>query len=144
MGIITIHGIDPFVDGSTHEQWVRVNDMVTSWLIHSMLPYLAATIMYADSAQAIWTDLQERFSQPNSTKIFEEQKAISNCAQRDLSVSAYYTRLKVLWDELAAYISIPNCSCGAANAVSEILHQDHAMQFLLGLNESYATLRTQI
>ena len=70
-------------------------------------------------------DLEERFSQPNSTKIYEAKKAISDCKQRDLSITTYYTRLKILWDELASYITIPSCSCGAAKTVTHLLQQDH-------------------
>lgn len=142
-----------FVDGTitvpnssvpTYHQWVRVNDMITSWLIHSMVPELATSIIYADTAQAIWTDLQERFSQPNSMKIYEVKKSISDCLQKDLSITTYYTRLKILWDELASYITIPTCSCGAAKAVTELLQQDHAMQFLEGLNDGFSAIRSQI
>lgn len=60
-----------FVDGtipappstsSNHEQWVRANDIVTSWLIRSMVPKLASSIIYSDIAQTIWMDLEEHFS----------------------------------------------------------------------------------
>ena len=122
-----------FVDGtilahsstcSNIEQWVRANDMVTSWLIHSMVLELASSIIYSGTTQAIWMDLEERFSQPNSTKPYEIKKAISDCKQRDLSIITYYTHLKILWDELTSYITIPSCSCGAAKIVIHLLQQD--------------------
>ena len=122
-----------FVDGtilahsstcSNIEQWVRTNDMVTSWLIHSMVLELASSIIYLGTAQAIWMDLEERFSQPNSTKTYEVKKAILDCKQRDLSISTYYTHLKILWDELASYIIIPSYSCRAAKTVTHLLQQD--------------------
>ncbi|KAL2495618.1 hypothetical protein Fot_39375 [Forsythia ovata] len=46
-----------------------------------MVPELAASIIYTDTTQANWKDLQEQFSQPNTTKICEVKKAKSNCLQ---------------------------------------------------------------
>ncbi|KAL6318603.1 hypothetical protein AAG906_000681 [Vitis piasezkii] len=56
-------------------------------------------------------------------------------ADSQLSVSAYYTKLKGLWDELASY-----------NAAAHGAQQDQQklMQFLMGLNESYSAIRRQI
>ena len=48
--------------------------MVTSWHIHSMVLELASSIIYLDTTQAIWMDLEEHFSQPNSTNIYEVKK----------------------------------------------------------------------
>ena len=119
-----------FVDGTiptlpstslNHEQLVRANDMITSWLIRSMVPELASSIIYSDTAQTIWMDLEECFSQPNSTKIYEVKKVISDCKQRNLFITTSYTHLKILWDELASYITIPSCSCGATKTVTHLL-----------------------
>ena len=118
--------------------------MVTLWLIRSMVLELASSIIYSYIAQAIWMDLEECFSQPNSTKIYDVKKVISNCKQRNLSITTYYTHLKILWDELASYIAIPSCSCGAAKTVTHLLQQDPRMQFLQGLNDSYLAIRSQI
>jgi hypothetical protein len=62
-----------------------------------------------------------------------------------LYVSAYYTKLKGLRDELLNYRSIPKCSCGSSNkAIQEHNHQDYVIQFLVGLNGSFAHIRGQI
>jgi hypothetical protein len=50
-------------------------------------------------------------------------------------VSAYYTKLKSLWDELTSY---SDASYGAQQ------DQQKLMQFLMGLNESYSAIRGQI
>ncbi|RVW78241.1 hypothetical protein CK203_054698 [Vitis vinifera] len=63
----------------------------------------------------------ERFSQSNAPRIFEIQRDIACLRQEQLSVSAYYTKLKGLWDELASY-----------NAAAHGAQQDQQklMQFL--------------
>ncbi|RVW37728.1 Retrovirus-related Pol polyprotein from transposon RE1 [Vitis vinifera] len=83
----------------------------------------------------VWEDLCERFSQSNAPRIFEIQRDIACLRQEQLSVSAYYTKLKGLWDELASY-----------NAAAHGAQQDQQklMQFLMGLNESYSAIRWQI
>lgn len=50
--------------------------------------------------------------------------------------------LKVLWDELSAYDTIPNCSCGKLKILLD-RHQQH-FQFLIGLNDAYSNVRDQI
>jgi hypothetical protein len=54
-----------------------------------------------------------------------------------MSVAAYYTKLKGLWDELVSFNS-ETCTCGAHNDRTKLI------QFLMGLNESYSGARGQI
>lgn len=43
--------------------WTRCNMTVLSWIINSVSPGIASSIMYTDNARAIWLDLRHRFSQ---------------------------------------------------------------------------------
>ncbi|CAL2268485.1 unnamed protein product [Prunus armeniaca] len=61
-----------------------------------------------------------------------------------MTVAAYYTKLKGLWDELASYNNVSPCSCGAMKTHAEQEERNKIMQFLMGLNESYAAARGQI
>ena len=54
-----------------------------------------------------------------------------------MTVPAYYTKLKKLWDELGSYNDTV-CSCGVDHKRRKL------MQFLMGLNESYSAIRGQI
>ena len=78
--------------------------------------------------------MQFRFSQGNGPRIFELRKEVSSLAQEDMSINAYYTKFKGIWDEFIAY---RNCICG---------HQveDCTMSFLMGLNDTYSAVRGQI
>ena len=79
-------------------------------------------------------DLQFRFGQGNGPRIFELRKEISSLTQDNLTINAYCTKFKGLWDEFSNYRT---CTCG---------HQveDCTMSFLMGLNETYAVVRGQI
>lgn len=61
-----------------------------------------------------------------------------------MSVTEYYTRFKRLWDQLHNYAPLPECSCGAMKILSTSHDKAYAMRFLMGLNESFETIRSQI
>ncbi|KAK0585685.1 hypothetical protein LWI29_032394 [Acer saccharum] len=46
--------------------WKRCNDMVLSWIINSLEPEIANSVIYTDSAHELWIDLGERFSGINA------------------------------------------------------------------------------
>ncbi|CAI9778608.1 unnamed protein product [Fraxinus pennsylvanica] len=53
----------PSKNDSKHQAWQRCNDMVLSWILNSLSPELASSVLYLETPSEIWTDLQERFSQ---------------------------------------------------------------------------------
>ncbi|GAV79932.1 UBN2_3 domain-containing protein [Cephalotus follicularis] len=68
-----------FVDGTipmhattseNYSKWIRINDMVTSWLLHSIIPDIASNVIYSESASKIWSDLPNRFPQPKTTNVY--------------------------------------------------------------------------
>uniref|UniRef100_A0A2N9IAK7 Reverse transcriptase Ty1/copia-type domain-containing protein n=1 Tax=Fagus sylvatica TaxID=28930 RepID=A0A2N9IAK7_FAGSY len=124
--------------------WTRCNTMVISWILNSVSKDIASSVIYANTAQEMWEDLKERFAQGNGPRVFEIQKAISSLTQDQCNVSVYFTKLKSLWDELNNYRSFPPCSCGALKILTENKQHENVMQFLMGLNDSFANVRAQI
>ncbi|XP_043705529.1 uncharacterized protein LOC122655397 [Telopea speciosissima] len=134
----------PATSSADYAHWVRCNSMVKSWLVHSTIPSISHSILWIDSAHAIWTDLQDRFSPKNAPRIFEIRRALSTHVQGSDSISAYYTIVKGYRDELLSYRALPNCSCGALKTLQDFLNTDHLLDFLQGLNDNYAAVRSQI
>ncbi|KAF7143506.1 hypothetical protein RHSIM_Rhsim05G0070200 [Rhododendron simsii] len=124
--------------------WERCDKMVLSWLLNSVEADLADGVVYAETAQEIWGDFHDRFSQGNAPRIFQIQKSIGSHAQGSMPVSTYYTKLKALWDELASYKTQPTCSCGGMKIYHEQQEHDQIMQFLMGLNDTYNPVRGHI
>jgi hypothetical protein len=123
-------------DSDSYTTWSRCNDVVHSWIINTLIPEITDNVIYNyTTAHEVWEDLHERFSESNAPRIFEIQREITYHQQEQLSVSAYYTKLKGLWDELASY---SDASYGAQQ------DQQKLMQFLMGLNEFYSAIRGQI
>lgn len=111
-----------------------------TWFFHGLsilTPDLVDSVIFSNTAHEVWEDLQSRFSQSNAPRIFEIERDIACLTQDQMSVAAYYTKLKKLWDELASYNDAV-CTCGIGNKRRRL------MQFLMSLNESYSAIRGQI
>ena len=63
-------------------------------------------------------------------------------------MEACYTMFKALVDELANYQSVPvckcPCTCGAQRISTDVNDRNLVIRFLMGLNDSYSTIRGQI
>ncbi|XP_043723628.1 uncharacterized protein LOC122670695 [Telopea speciosissima] len=127
-----------FVDGtlprptsppSAIQVWDRYNFMVLSWILNVLHHTIADSVIYSETASSVWQDLEERFSRSNAPRVFHLKRSIATVQQGTDSLSAYFTRLKILWDELASYIVIPTCSCGAPFNFSTVNQQEKVYQF---------------
>ncbi|KAL4597753.1 hypothetical protein ACB092_11G011500 [Castanea dentata] len=134
---------------SAIQAWVHCDKMVASWILNSVSQEIATSIVYKDTALEIWNNLRERLSQGNGPRVFQLLKDIAGITQRQSSITSYFTQLNVLWDQLQKFQPFPMCSCGFCTCnlgqkLNDFQHQDLVMQFLLGLNDSYAQVRAQI
>ncbi|XP_022852745.1 uncharacterized protein LOC111374322 [Olea europaea var. sylvestris] len=158
-----------FVDGSVKRPtsglseepaWIKCNSMVISRIFNSLYPSLHDSVAYFVTAQEMWNDLEERFSQGNAPRIHQLKTEMMNTLQQGMTVSVYYTKLKAIWDELSTYSQILPCTCGSAKALTVEREKEctcgsvkaltverekeKVHQFLMGLNEKYNTVRSQI
>jgi hypothetical protein len=83
-----------------HASLKRCNDMILSWILNSITSELTGSVIYSTTAQEVWEDLQDRFSQSNAPRIFQIERDIACVSQAQMTVVAFYTKLKGLWDEL--------------------------------------------
>ena len=118
--------------------------MVLSWLLNSLSSEISTSVIYLDTTFEVWQDLKERFSQSNGPRVYQLQKAIASLNQEQSSVSAFYTKLKGLWDELMNFRPIAACNCGALKTLLDYQHNKYVMKFLVGLNDLYTSVRGQI
>ena len=65
-----------FVNGMLHPPspsdllftvWSRCDSMVSSWILNGVSKEIADSLLYIDSALAIWSDICERFQQGNGS-----------------------------------------------------------------------------
>lgn len=100
--------------------------------------------MYVNTAKELWDELKERFGECNGPLLYRIQREISTITQGGMTVAQYYTKLKKSWDELNCLTPVPECSCGAARTMADVLDSNRLIQFLMGLNDAYDPIRGQI
>ncbi|XP_076931937.1 uncharacterized protein LOC143597278 [Bidens hawaiensis] len=69
----------------------------------------------------------------------QEISASGNC-----DVATYFTKLKTKCDELCALNLIPSCTCGTAHLITKRDEDQKLVQFLMGLNPCYESIRGNI
>ena len=52
-----------------HDLWQRCNDMVLSWILNSLEPVFADSVLSRNTPHAIWEDLRARFSLVSAPRI---------------------------------------------------------------------------
>lgn len=119
------------------------NAVVLSWICSSVSKDIFCGLVYAIDASMVWADLKERFDKVCGSRIYAIHCDIVRLTQGSATISVYFSKLKQLWDELASLVSSPSCDC--PNSKSYVEHeQQRLIQFLMGLNESYSSIRSQI
>ncbi|XP_076955832.1 uncharacterized protein LOC143630804 [Bidens hawaiensis] len=105
-----------FVDGSmkkpdnddlNHMAWLQCDAMIKGWLITAMEKEIRVSVRYATTAEEIWIDLRERFGKESAPRAYELKQLLGATKQDGTSISAYYTRLRVIWDEIGSVFSMP-------------------------------------
>lgn len=64
--------------------------------------------------------------------------------QGNISVSTYFSKLRLLWDEFDALVPPPSCNCDNSRTYVDHLACLRLFTFLMGLNEVYSHARSQI
>ena len=100
---------------------IHNNNIVISWVFNYVSKEIFASVIYTDSAHKMWIDIRDRFQQRNGPRIFQLCREIMTLVQGQDSVSMYFTKLKIIWEELNNYR--PVCSCGkcSCGGVKELL-----------------------
>lgn len=95
------------------------------------------------SASAVWIDLKEKFDKIDGFRIFQLHKQIATMTQGTNSTVAYFSKLRLLWDEFDALVPSP-CDCPRSRDYVKFMKRQKLLQIFMGLNESYEQARSQI
>ncbi|KAL5553114.1 hypothetical protein UlMin_040515 [Ulmus minor] len=68
----------PVVEDLIHGLWSRCNNMVMSWLLHSVSKDIVGSIMYLDNGVDMWNDFYDRFHQGNNLRVFQIKQLLNN------------------------------------------------------------------
>lgn len=141
----------PAEDSNMFSMWTPCNDMVLSWLLNSISCEIRDSVVYFATTKEIWEDLAIRFSQGNVPRIFQLKKDLTALNQGTMSITAYFTKIRTLTDELNALAPLPKCicvsntcSCGVSAKLEAYEQINSLSQFLMGLNDVFTSIRGQI
>ncbi|XP_074265515.1 uncharacterized protein LOC141587952 [Silene latifolia] len=136
------------VDGEDNIEemaWRQCNAMLKAWLRNVIDEKLHLSIDFEVTAAEVWAELKDRYSARNAPRVHQLKGDLSECKQGRESIVEYYTRLKTIWDELANYIKIPKCTCGAGAMILKEREEEKVHQFWMGLDKTlYGGLRTNL
>jgi len=149
LGFIDGTCVCPATTAPLYSLWQRNNAMVLSWLLNSLNENVRNSVLYFDTAQSLWDDLEGRFGQTNKARLFQVQKEFLCLTQGDLDIAGYYTKAKQLWDEAQAVNGLPTCDCkkcecGVNGKLFKYSEEQRLIQFLMGLHGSYTAIRGSI
>lgn len=96
------------------------------------------------SAVDFWNELKVRYLRSDGPRIFQLEKSLSCISQGALSVTEYFNTFKTFWDEYISYRPFPTCTCELFNFLQIRQQSDYVLKFLVGLNDSYAFIRSQL
>lgn len=103
---------------------------------------------FVSLARDLWEELHEQFSSVSGHRVYQVMKDIHALEHGDTSVEIYYHKLKNLWDEFVALeptiVCKCGCKCGSHRLQEEKEQKKRLLQFLMGLNDSFAAARGQI
>ncbi|KAH0708971.1 hypothetical protein KY290_012498 [Solanum tuberosum] len=99
------------VNSSTFAQWERCDDMVTSWILNSLLKDLVDSLQYVNNAKELWEELQDRYDQTNGAKLYQLQREINDLAQGNMDITGYYPMLRRLWEDFNTLDPNTQCTC---------------------------------
>lgn len=147
-----------FVDGSITKPaaidvnikaWERCNSMLISWLLGVLDQNIARSVLYFTTVREIWTILEERYGQTNGTLPFSLQQELGDIKQGHDSVSGFYTKIKMLWDQLDSVDHIQictctNCTCNITQKLVKSQNDRRLIEFLMKLNDGYEVLRGRL
>ncbi|XP_016500189.1 uncharacterized protein LOC107818662 [Nicotiana tabacum] len=130
--------------GELANQWERCNTVVLSWIGRTMSAELQPSIIYASNAKTIWNEFKERFDKSNLTRFYLLWIQIGSLKQGTDSIASNYTKMKDLWDEIDLLVPTPGYDCEETRPFIEQFKNLRLLQFLVGLNEIYSQVRSQI
>nr|XP_043625528.1 uncharacterized protein LOC122596949 [Erigeron canadensis]XP_043625531.1 uncharacterized protein LOC122596949 [Erigeron canadensis] len=126
------------------KQWDRCNSVVLSWILSSVTEELYLGQIFSKNAQNVWEELKETYDKVDGSIIFNLHHKIHSLSQNGKPLSEYYHNLNSLWKQFDALTKLPSCTCNAAKEIQEHNQLLKLMQFLMGLDDHYQLVRSNI
>ena len=71
----------PDSDDLNYVAWQRCNNLVHTWIINSITPSIAQSVVFIDNVVDVWNDLRDRFMRGDKIQVAQLYQEISNLNQ---------------------------------------------------------------
>lgn len=143
---------DGFIDGTVplptddrmRRVWRKCNQLVRTWIGNCIAPNVAAGLPPTEDPKKMWEDIREMYGKLDRAKLFSLTQAMTELKQGNLLVTACFNRLSALWNELESAeeeLEGPETTLAQYRKIRE---REKVTRFLLILNESFSSFRSQI
>lgn len=126
--IVVLDRFDP-----SYNAWERCNNLIHSWIVNSIIPSIAYSLIHVDLTKVVQKKLKERFSQCDLVRVVGMEQYLYSFKQGDLFLTNFFTELTVFWEELETYRPIVDCNYDS----NKFKQQSYVMRFLMGLKDCY-------
>ncbi|GJV55231.1 hypothetical protein Tco_1456236 [Tanacetum coccineum] len=89
-------------------------------------------------------DLRDTYDKVDGSTVFNLHKSINSLSQNGASLFYYYNNLNSLWKQFDDMVSLPACTCEATEHFEKHNQLIKLMQFLMGLDDNYLAIRSNI
>nr|XP_017250991.1 PREDICTED: uncharacterized protein LOC108221639 [Daucus carota subsp. sativus] len=139
----------PDAASNEYKHWERCNDLVISWLIFNLDETIAKSVLFMKTASEIWNELEERYGYASAAQTYVLEQQLSEITQGSDTVSAFFTKIKTLWDGLADVSPLPvctcqKCTCNITQRLFQKQQEQKVLQFMMKLSDSFATVRGNV
>ncbi|GJR03756.1 ribonuclease H-like domain-containing protein [Tanacetum coccineum] len=142
-----------FIDGTCRRsntdeilgrQWDMVNAIVSGWILNSISEELFLGQIFSKRAKHVWDELKETYDKINGSVTFNLHHKINSLTQGGSAIADYYHKLNALWKQFDALVELPRCTCHVADDFKKHNQLMKLMQFLMGLNDCYMQIRSNV
>ncbi|GJR28421.1 putative RNA-directed DNA polymerase [Tanacetum coccineum] len=144
LGFINGKLVRPSEEGFMQEQWDRCNSVVLNWILGCVSQDVFMGQVFSKNAKVVWDELEETYSKQDGSVIFNMHYKIHSLSQSGSSLSEYYHKFNALWRQYDSLVNLPECVCENSDKLKEHNQLIKLMQFLMGLDEVYAPIRSII
>ncbi|PWA97255.1 ribonuclease H-like domain-containing protein [Artemisia annua] len=114
------------------------------WILNSISEELFLGQIFSKRASDVWTELKETFDRVDGSVTCNLHHKINSLSQNGSSIAEYFNKLRTLWKQFDALVKLPRCTCHAADDFKKHNQLMKLMQFLMGLDDSYMQIRSNI
>ncbi|XP_071708748.1 uncharacterized protein [Rutidosis leptorrhynchoides] len=125
-------------------QWDRCNAVVLTWILTSISDELYLGQIFSDNASPVWQELKETYDRIDGSVTLNLHHKFNSLTQGQSSLSEYYHKVNCLWKQYDALIKLPTYTCEANKDFQSHNKLIKLVQFLMGLNDVYQPIRSNI